>query len=200
MKRITFVLFAIFLATISQAQTTHECPECSGTGEKVERCGNCHNGAIYCSTCDYRGVVYHNCYSCNGSGQISSTVNKRCDECNGVGYTRMSKEKPCSCRGGKRPVTRNGRTVYVDCSRCSGAGYLLEYYNAGCRYCGGDGYSGTETVYNTCSSCSGNGSVKETCSTCNGKGCYVCDVCKGYANIKVTCKRCSGTGHIYVYN
>ena len=71
----------------------------------------------------------------------------------------MSKETPCSCRGGKRPVTQNGRTVYVDCSRCSGTGVLISYYNAACRYCGGRGVRGTETVYNTCHSCNGNGKI-----------------------------------------
>lgn len=199
MKRFLFALFVAFISYASFAQNSHTCPVCHGKGKKVERCDNhkCHNGAIYCETCNYRGVVHKSCYTCNGSGQTSKTVNKTCEYCNGERYKRMSKETPCSCRGGKRPVTQNGRTVYVDCSRCSGTGVLISYYNAACRYCGGRGVRGTETVYNTCHSCNGNGKISSECSTCGGKGCYPCSRCGGYANIERTCSRCHGSGQIY---
>ena len=199
MKKITLVLFAFFLATVSYAQKKEKCTECN-YGKKVVRCDNCHKGVIYCTTCDYTGVVSHDCSSCYGSGQTSRTISMKCDVCKGRGYERVSKEKPCSCRGGKRPVTRNGQTVYIDCSRCGGVGYKIENYNENCSYCGGDGYDGTETVYNTCSSCNGNGKVEKTCSVCQGKGGNVCDVCKGYANIEVDCERCYGEGWLYVGN
>lgn len=191
------ILLITYISSQSFAQTSHTCPTCKGRGKSIVRCDRCHNGAIYCETCDYRGVVYSNCYTCNGRGQTSKTVRKTCAYCNGERYTRKQKESACSCRGGKRPITRNGRTEYITCSRCSGTGVLISYYNAACRYCGGEGYYGTENISQTCSSCSGNGTIKSTCNTCKGKGCYVCSACDGYANIEKTCTRCNGYGKIY---
>lgn len=201
MKRILLIVFVVSaLASLNiHAQTSHTCTTCQGSGKSVERCpNNCHNGAIFCTTCDYRGSIRKSCSSCNGRGSISSTVNKRCLSCGGSRYTKMSKQTPCTCRGGKRPqTTRGGNTIYVDCSRCNGTGYLTSYYNAACRTCGGTGYSGTETTSRSCTSCGGVGSISSTCSKCGGKGCYTCSTCKGYANITATCSRCKGYGVIY---
>lgn len=190
----------LFIFTISViivfGQTSYTCPDCSGRGKSVERC-SCHNGAIYCMTCDYKGVVEKQCYSCYGSGTKTTTKNKACDQCGGARYAKMEKQTPCSCRGGKRPTTRYGTTVYVDCTRCSGKGYLISYYNAACRYCGGRGYSGTENITIQCDACSGNGKSISTCSVCEGKGCYPCSKCGGYGNLTITCRRCNGNGSIY---
>ncbi len=192
-----FILIASFTAI--KAQVSHTCDICKGTGKEISKCSNhdCHNGAIYCKTCDFRGVINNTCNNCGGSGQIANTVKKVCNDCNGERYFRMSKQTPCSCRGGKRPITRYGRTEYIDCSRCNGSGYLTEYYNAACRPCAGTGYKGTEIVYNTCYSCNGKGNISETCYTCNGKGCYPCSTCGGYARISTDCSECHGSGKVY---
>lgn len=198
MAKIILTFTILFSALSLCAQSRNTCPDCNGDGEKIERCSDCHNGAVYCKTCDYRGTIDSNCSSCNGQGYTLETVKKTCSSCQGARYTRMQKSTPCSCRGGKRPqTTRGGNVVYIDCSRCNGTGQLISYYNAACRYCAGSGYSGTETKQNTCYNCNGAGVKKETCYTCNGKGAYVCSVCHGYANIKKPCKRCSGYGFIY---
>ena len=62
----------------------------------------------------------------------------------------------------KRPITKNGQTVYIDCDRCSGKGYLPSYYNENCSVCSGSGYDGYETISNTCSRCSGSGKSTQT--------------------------------------
>lgn len=198
MKYILTVI--ITLLTLSAfGQTRNTCPTCNGDGKTIEKChNNCHNGAIYCTTCDYSGQRKSNCSSCYGKGYTTETVKKTCEYCNGSRYKRMEKSTPCSCRGGKRPqTTRGGSVIYIDCSRCSGTGQLTSYYNAACRYCAGSGYRGTENRQKTCYSCNGNGYKKTTCTTCDGKGCYPCRVCKGYANIKKDCRRCGGYGVIY---
>ena len=199
MKKVVLLFIFTTLLTTAHAQVSHTCDRCKGSGKELVRCTNsdCHNGAIYCKTCDFRGVINNTCYNCGGSGQTSNTVKKVCDNCGGNRYFKMSQQKPCSCRGGKRPITRHGRTEYIDCNRCHGSGYLTEYYNAACRPCGGTGYNGTETTYNTCYSCSGNGYTSTTCSTCDGKGCYPCSTCGGYAKISTNCGECLGSGKVY---
>lgn len=200
MRFFIIAFISLILSIDTFAQSSYTCPDCDGEGKTIRKCNECHNGAIYCTTCDYRGVVNNHCYSCSGRGVTTTTKQKVCDYCNGSRYTRMEKQTPCSCRGGKRPMTRNGATVYVDCSRCSGVGYLTSYYNAGCRYCGARGYSGTENVNMTCSTCNGKGSTTKTCTVCDGKGAYVCSRCRGYANLTEKCTRCNGWGKIYSHN
>lgn len=200
MKRIIAVFIFIVSICSIYAQSSYTCDHCSGTGKQTTRCTNrhCHNGAIYCTICDYRGTVERRCSSCAGNGIVNKEINKTCEYCKGARYTRMSKETPCSCRGGKRPQRdRNGRTIYVNCSRCNGSGTLTSYYNAACRPCAGKGYK-SETSQVQCNSCNGMRVIKETCSRCKGKGCYPCETCGGYANITQTCERCRGGGKIYV--
>lgn len=143
------------------------------------------------------GITKESCIHCNG-GYISKNVKKTCPHCNGSRYTRQSKQTPCTCRNGQRPITtRGGNVQYVNCDRCNGRGYLESYYNAACRYCGGTGYSGTETRTERCGYCT-NGYITKTCPRCNGARGTVCPRCNGYANIKSSCSRCKGYGEIYV--
>lgn len=183
---------------VSFSQTRHDCPDCDG-GTITERCPSsvCHNGAVYCTACDYSGKIEVTCSSCSGSGSIDKEKRKTCENCKGQRYFKKEQRKPCSCRGGKRPITKNGQTVYIDCDRCSGKGYLPSYYNEDCSVCSGSGYDGYETISNTCSSCSGSGKSTQTCSICSGNGGFPCPTCKGYANISKKCDRCKGNGEIY---
>lgn len=198
MNRIFITIVFLLSAFVLNAQTSHTCPSCNGKGSTIEQCTRCRNGAIYCTYCDYSGKISTRCGSCDGNGYTMKEKRAVCSSCNGRRYTQMEKQVSCSCRGGKRPMTsRDGRTTYVDCSRCSGRGYLIEYYNAACRNCGGSGYRGTEYVKEKCSSCYGKGSIESVCSRCNGNGAYKCNVCNGYENITRTCSRCRGTGRIY---
>lgn len=201
MYRIILTLIFVLSSTILSAQTSHTCPSCGGSGKRVERCSNsaCHNGAIYCTRCDYTGYTRSTCYNCSGQGYKTKEKSKVCSECRGSRYTKMEKQVSCTCRNGKVPKSTNQGTIYVNCSRCNGRGYKIEYYNAACRYCGGSGYRGTETVREKCTSCNGSGSKKETCSKCGGKGCYVCPTCHGYANVEKTCGRCNGSGRVYTH-
>lgn len=199
-KSVIVILLCCLFAGEICAQDKITCPSCNGSGTIVERCTNCRNGVIPCTTCQMAGQIRERCPYCSG-GYVSKTVKKTCSYCNGSRYSRESKESPCtSCRNGKRPVTtRGGGIQYVDCSRCGGSGVIVSYYNAACRYCGGTGYSGTETQTERCTNCT-NGYVNQTCPNCNGARGTVCPKCNGYANVKTSCNRCRGYGAIYVNN
>ncbi len=195
-KYIIGALCLVFTCTLS-AQSTVTCPTCDGSGKVTKRCGHCHNGAIFCETCNYTGKIKERCYECD-NGYIETTVKKRCTQCN-HGYVRVNRPTPCSCRGGKRPQKGpGGQTVYVTCNRCNGRGQLDNYVSERCSYCGGSGYSGTETKREKhhCNY----GWIEKTCGECNGKRSYLCSHCQGYANVSTTCDRCRGNGRIYVYS
>ena len=190
MKKILLALLFILGVYVAKAQTEHKCPNCNGNGEIVRKCTACHNGAVMCKTCDYSGKVESRCNTCNGSGSTTQKVRKVCYNCNGQRYFKKENSRPCSCRGGKRPITRNGKTEYIDCDRCKGTGSLVSYTNEACSVCGGSGYYGHDEVSKSCNSCGGNGSVSKNCPTCLGKGAFACTICKGYANINSKCGRC----------
>lgn len=199
MKKFYFTLFMMFVlgCSVAVAQTKHTCPSCNGKGETVERCPNgCHNGAIYCTACNYSGTVQERCSNCSG-GYVTKQVRKTCSYCGGKRQFRKESRQDCSCRNGKRPVSQNGQTVYVDCNRCNGRGYLSSYYNENCPTCNGSGYDGYTQTQERCSRCNGNGTISKTCTKCNGNRSYMCPRCNGYANVTVKCSRCKGYGEIY---
>ncbi len=197
MKRIIMLSILIVFGNIFliKAQKSHSCSECNGSGTVIERCSNCYNGAIRCSSCN-SGKNESTCNACYGRGTYTKEVKKKCYNCN-RGYVKMEQQNRCSCRGGKRPVSTASGVTYVDCNRCGGNGYTISYYNAACSVCGGSGYSGTETNTERCNSCSGKGSIISTCTKCGGNGAYPCSICKGYANVTKTCSRCKGWGKLY---
>ncbi len=196
----TLIIFLLLsLSHSAYSQSSYTCDACKGSGKKPIPCtnSNCHNGAIYCSICDFRGIVESTCTSCHGNGIINKSIKETCPDCNGTRYTRVPQETPCSCRGGKRPQrSRGGETIYIDCNRCNGTGMLISYFNAGCRPCGGRGYK-TLNVQEQCNTCNGKGTSKSTCTRCDGKGCYVCSTCSGYGSLTGTCDICKGFGRIY---
>jgi DnaJ-class molecular chaperone len=202
----------------SSASHEYTCPECKGEKEVPIRCTNpkCHNGAIYCEACDYKGTISQRCTACDGKGEITKEKTKPCSECNGKKYTMKEKQDNCThCRNGKVPSTnRRGEKVWVDHKDCNGTGYITSTYKATCRACGGDGIqkkkhagangrsvytreNDVETVKVKCDACSGKGKVEKTCTKCNGKACYPCPTCEGYGNIRKPCSRCNGNGVIF---
>ncbi len=193
------LLFMAFMAvsiTIS-AQDWVTCPSCQGSKKEYAKCSYCHNGAIMCNQC-YNGTKRTRCGYCSG-GYVSKTVKQTCSTCQGSRTISQNQRKKCSCRDGRRPVAgRDGRTRYVDCSRCGGTGELNNYVRVGCPTCNATGYSGTHTVREKCYQCD-NGYVSETCSTCSGRGSYICSTCEGYSNVTRSCSRCNAYGKIAVY-
>jgi len=199
--KLASVALMLFSASHVAAQHKFDCPDCRGRGEVVKYCPNskCHNGAIFCETCDYSGMVNRACSSCNGSGVIAKERDKPCPTCLGKKYEEKEKQEPCThCRNGKVPSkNRHGETVWVNHDACQGTGYITTKYKAACRPCGGTGVKGTESYSVNCNSCAGTGRLKETCPKCAGKGSYVCPDCKGYGNVREKCSRCNGNGVIY---
>ena len=193
---ITLAISIFFFGSFVQAGPA--CSICDGKGTVKEMCSSCSKGSgvIYCTTCNYSGKVEQRCYSCNGSGTISKTKDKKCYNCAGQKYFRKEQRSSCSCRNGKRPVSRNGQTEYIDCNRCNGRGYLVSYVNEACPVCGGSGHYGTESTTDRCGSCGGSGQTTKTCSKCNGQGAYSCPSCSGYGYKTKTCSRCGGRGYI----
>ncbi len=195
MRKLLIILSIAGFTITAYAQKTVPCPNCHGACKVTERCGACHNGAVFCNSCSGSGEKRERCSGCNG-GYTERTVSKVCPGCNGRKSFSQNQPTDCSCRGGKRPVQNGNSVSYVDCTRCKGTGKLDNYVSIACRSCGGMGYSGTETIREK-HSCN-NGYISSTCSICSGKGAYVCSKCQGYANIQVDCRRCSGYGKIYV--
>lgn len=200
MKKTIFgmlLLTFVFGANQLFAQKKVDCPECRGSGKVVEICRECHNGAIFCESCYGKGSIREVCSGCNGTGYTERIKNKICPTCYGNRTVVRQQTTNCSCRGGKRPISRNGQTVYVNCDRCNGTGQLTSQVRETCSTCRGTGYSGTETerIKHNCD----NGYLTSKCSRCNGVGSYMCKTCQGYANIRKNCPRCNGNGVIYVY-
>lgn len=179
----------------------YTCPECKGAKTVPIRCTNpkCHNGAIYCEACDYKGTISHRCETCDGSGEVLEHAKTKCSKCNGKKYVTQEEQIKCiHCRNGKRPTTQRGKAVYVDCNVCQGKGYKIEIKKVACPVCKGRPYAIERNPHTEkCKACNGEGSVADICSKCNGKACYPCPTCDGYANIQNPCSRCNGKGVIY---
>ena len=178
------------------AQSQHPCSLCHGAKRIAVDCpAHCHNGAILCPVCQGSGHERERCRICHGSGTISETEEIRCDACQGRGSFKENQPKPCTCRGGKRPVTtRGGNVTYVDCQNCGGDGLLDNWVTVTCRSCHGSGVAGTRTTRVPCDNCD-NGYNTSDCSNCRGRGSVRCDRCQGYASIMEDCPKCHGTGY-----
>lgn len=176
------------------------CPECKGAKEIPVVCPNpqCHHGVISCEKCNHSGKISHRCETCGGTGEISEHKHKPCPVCKGEKYIQEEEHVPCTCRNGKRPVTQNGQTVYVDCSTCKGKGYTIRMKKVPCTHCHKSGYViEQELTTSRCHTCEGKGTILETCTQCDGNGSYSCPTCGGHGNIRKSCSRCNGTGVIY---
>lgn len=201
MRLSRYILLVLVVASCATAgaQSKVICLSCHGERSSVERCPECFNGAVQCSGCAGLGTILSRCQSCSGNGVVTDTEKTVCPDCGGKRYSRENHPEPCTCRGGKRPVTtRGGSTQYVDCQRCGGKGSIDHYVNVACRRCGASGYSGTNTVSSVCRVCGGNGTVTDKCPTCRGVGSTICHKCGGYARLRVDCPTCRGEGYVYV--
>lgn len=200
------VALLLVSATNVAAQHKFDCPDCRGEGETVKFCPNpkCHNGAIYCETCDYSGTVNKTCNSCNGSGEVPTHKKKPCPVCKGTKYVPQERQEKCTCRNGKVAVknrpskAQTSKYVWVDHADCHGTGFVTVKEQVPCPHCHGRAYMiEREATMVKCDACGGTGRLKETCSKCEGKGCYACPDCKGYGNVREKCSRCKGNGVIY---
>lgn len=183
-----------------------KCPNCGGRGEVPKSCPNpkCHNGAIFCETCDYTGIVNKTCTACSGAGEVTTHRKYPCPECKGMKYVTQEKLEKCTCRNGKVPApnrpskAQNSETVWVNHTACNGTGYITVKVKVTCPKCNGRAYMiEREATTVRCDSCGGSGRIKETCPECDGKRSYVCPDCKGYGNVREKCSRCNGNGVIY---
>ena len=194
-----------------------KCPECNGEKFVPAPCSNpkCNHGTIYCAECNQTGKISHDCSKCGGSGTINTSARKiDCPVCDGKKYVIEEVQERCkNCREGKRPtaqpsktvhtrdgktVTRPGKTVYIDCTKCNGNGYIPKKVQQPCSYCRKGGYIIKKGSFTEeCDSCKGKGQISEKCSKCNGKGSFPCPNCKGYGNVREKCSRCRGEGVIY---
>ena len=200
------VALLLVSATNVAAQHKFDCPDCRGEGETVKFCPNpkCHNGSIYCETCDYSGTVNKTCNSCNGSGEVPTHKKKPCPVCKGTKYVPQERQEKCTCRNGKVAVknrpskAQTSKYVWVDHADCHGTGIVTVKEQVPCPHCHGRAYMiEREATMVKCDACGGTGRLKETCSKCEGKGCYACPDCKGYGNVREKCSRCKGNGVIY---
>lgn len=89
-------------------------------------------------------VTWYDCKACDGKGW---SLTRNCSTCNG----------------------RKVKTEIVNCSRCSGTGYIKDRYgdNQRCPQCDG---AKKELREYTCPTCNGSGEEKMPCRVCNGKG------------------------------
>ena len=150
----------------------NSCGSCGGDGEK------------------YSSGYYYDCYTCSGSGSVSSTTTTSC-----------SKTMTTACTG-------SFTVTWYTCSGCGGSGYNddgsrcyncannnggdVRYYS--CSTCGGGGWEPYHnSITTTCTICGGTGSVStttsKTCSSCGGSGSHWSS---GYY---YTCGSCSGSGN-----
>lgn len=193
-RKILLLLSFLFISIIQNniyAQSKVICPVCNGNKYEVIDCpNNCHNGAIFCHSCNGLREKQEICSKCNGHGYSTITKKVSCNYCNRSGY--ILDKIPCNNSYCNNGISTRG-TGHNKCETCKGAGYLTK--KIPCNNCNTQGYI-IETIQEKCN-CN-NGYITVKCTSCNGDGSYMCQTCKGYASIKEPCHKCKGNGYIFV--
>lgn len=119
------------------------CSSCRGAGTtKVPQSKPCTcRGGKVPSTSRGGNTIYINCSRCNGTGSLTSYVDKYCSACRGSGYTVRSERVKCSycnngvisttcsnCKGRRAVPCTNCKgyaNIEENCSRCRGLGYVF---------------------------------------------------------------------------